>query len=69
MQYIILMQADDLLCLHLHAVGSRFFFHTFKVYISLLFHCNNSCRNAPHCYIVHTLPVLMYIRKGSVQVY
>ena len=27
-------------------------------YLSLL-HCNNGCTNASHCYLVHTLPVLL----------
>jgi len=26
----------------------------------LLFHCNNVCMNAPHCYVIRTLPVLLY---------
>ena len=22
------------------------------------FHCNSDCRNAPKCYVIHTLPLL-----------
>ena len=27
----------------------------------LLFHCNNGCRNAPHCYVIRTLPVWLVL--------
>jgi hypothetical protein len=26
----------------------------------LPFHCNNGCRNAPQCYVIHTLPAFLY---------
>ena len=35
--------------------------NTHSEYVILLFHYNNGCRNAPHCYIIHTLPVLLHI--------
>ena len=28
---------------------------------NMLFNCNNVCTYAPHCYVIHTLPVLFYI--------
>jgi len=30
--------------------------------ILMLFHCNNGCTNAPHCYLIRTLPVLFDVR-------
>jgi len=26
--------------------------------ISIVFHCNNGCTNAPHCYVMCTFPVV-----------
>jgi len=31
----------------------------------LFFHCNNGCTNAPHCYVICTLPVLLHFRIFS----
>ena len=31
--------------------------HTQNMYYLLLFHCNNCCKNAPHWYVMRTLPV------------
>ena len=28
-------------------------------YVILLFHCNNGGKNAPHCYVLRTVPVLL----------
>ena len=33
--------------------------YTLVVYYSLLFHYNNGCTDAPHCYVICTLPVLL----------
>jgi hypothetical protein len=33
--------------------------HSQNVWYSLLFHCNNGCTNAPQCYFIRTLPVLI----------
>jgi hypothetical protein len=30
---------------------------------SLLFHCNNVCKNAPHCYVLRSLPVLFSLYR------
>ena len=32
--------------------------HTWNKYYSLLLHCNNCCKNAPHCYVIRTSSVL-----------
>ena len=32
--------------------------HTHNMHYSLLFHSNNDYTNAPHCYVIRTLPVL-----------
>jgi len=31
-----------------------------------LFHCNNGCTNAPQCYVILTLPVLLYLSTDIV---
>jgi len=33
--------------------------HTQNMYYSLPFHCNNGCTNAPQCYVIRTLAVLL----------
>ena len=33
--------------------------HTHNMYYSLLFYNNNDCTNAPHCYVIRTLSVLL----------
>jgi len=30
--------------------------------ILILFHSNNGCKNAPQCYVIPTLPVLLKLR-------
>jgi hypothetical protein len=32
--------------------------HTHNMQYLLLFHYNNGCKNAPHCYLIRTFPVL-----------
>jgi hypothetical protein len=34
--------------------------HTQNMQYLLLFHCNNSCTNAPQCYVLRTLPVSLF---------
>jgi len=34
--------------------------YTQFVYYSLFFYYNNGCKNAPHCYVIRTLPVLSF---------
>ena len=48
----------------LHAGYQRLQTHTHNVYYVLLFHCNSGCMNAPHFYVVRTLPVLCYIQRN-----
>jgi hypothetical protein len=31
--------------------------------ILIVFHCNNGCTNAPQCYVIRTLPVLLPLRR------
>jgi hypothetical protein len=42
--------------------------HTQVVWYAFLFHCNNSCKNAPHCYVIRTTPVILtvYLRWNTV---
>jgi hypothetical protein len=42
----------------LHAGYLRLQTQTQSVYYFLLFHCNDGCTNAPHCYIICILPLL-----------
>jgi len=30
--------------------------------ILLIYHCNNGCTNAPHCYVIRTLLVLLILK-------
>jgi len=32
----------------------------------LLFHCNNGCTNAPRCYVIHKLPVLLTFKWSGI---
>ena len=42
----------------IHKAANR---HTQIVQYSLLFHSDSGCRNAPQCYVIHTLPVLLFL--------
>jgi hypothetical protein len=33
--------------------------HFWNMQYLLLFYCNNGCINAPHCYMIQTLPALL----------
>jgi len=35
--------------------------HTHNIEHLLLFHCNNGCKSVPQCYIIDTLPVLLFL--------
>ena len=35
--------------------------HAHVVLYLLLFHCNNGCKNAPQCYVIRTMPVLLFV--------
>ena len=35
--------------------------HTHNISYLLLIHCNNGCMKAPQCYVIRTLPVLLYV--------
>ena len=37
--------------------------HAQNMQYVLLYHCNNGCRNAPQCYVIHTLPVLFGLAR------
>jgi hypothetical protein len=37
--------------------------------ILIIFHCSDGCRNAPHCYIIGTLPVLLKYMINAVDFY
>ena len=47
----------------LHARYLRLQTHMQNMWNSLLFHCNNGCTNVPQCYIIHKLPVLLYVHR------
>ena len=38
----------------------RLWTHTQKMKYLLLFHCNSCCTKAPRCYVIRTLPVLLW---------
>ena len=43
----------------------RLWTHTQNIYYLLPFHCNNSYKNAPHCYVVCTFPVLSHVKPDT----
>ena len=44
----------------LDAVYLRLRRHSQNMYLLLLFHCNNGCKNTPHWYVIRTLSVLFF---------
>ena len=41
--------------------------HTQNMWYLLLFHCNSRCTNAPQCYVIRTLAVLLLFLNGIVE--
>jgi hypothetical protein len=39
--------------------------NTHQEYVILLFHCDNGCTYAPHCYVIGAMPVLFYFSIGK----
>jgi hypothetical protein len=37
------------------------------MYYLSLFHCNNGYMNAPHCYVIRTLPVLLMYLLSNIK--
>ena len=56
---------DDLAHAHCIMGKQRLQTHTKNMLQLLLFHSNNGCTNAPECYVIHKLPLLLLLNEHS----
>ena len=43
--------------------------NTYSEYSILIFNCNSGCTNAPQCYVIRTLAVLLIMKGSELGVY